>query len=221
MPLRAIRPASRWALALLIFLLAALAACSVPGVRHGLLRAAGHALVLNDPTSRADVIVIAADSDGAGVLEAADLIREGVAPQIALFTYQPDRADRELARRGAPTVDPNTLTVQQLRALGVRASIEQIPGLVAGTTDEGKILGSWCRDHGIRTLMFVSTPDHSRRARRVLHRALADYGTRVIVHASHYAEFDPDTWWQTRGGRRTELTEAEKLLLDFVRHPLS
>src|SRR6185312_9751319 len=220
MPSRGHRTASLWGLALLIIWLVALAACAVPRVRHGLLRTAGHALVQNDPTSPADVIVIAADADGAGVLEAAELIREGVSPRIALFSYQPDRADRELERRGAPTVDPNTLTLQQLHALGVRATIEQIPGLVAGTTDEGKILGSWCRDHAIRTLMFVSTPDHSRRARRVLNRALGEYGTRVIVHASPYSEFDPDTWWQTRNGRRTELTEAEKLLLDIARHPL-
>jgi hypothetical protein len=90
---------------------------------------------------------------------------------------------------------------------------------VAGTTDEGRILGLWCREHAIRTLMFVSTPDHSRRARRVLNRALADYGTRVIVHGSRYAQFNPDAWWQTRDGRRTELTESEKLLLDLLRHP--
>lgn len=218
-PSRGPQPAIRWLLALVILALM-LAMSAVPAVRHSILRAAGHALVKSDPLSHADVIVIAADAGGAGVLEAADLVREGLATRIALFAHQPVPADQELARRGAPTVDPTALTVQQLHALGVRATIEQIPGLVSGTTDEGAILGLWCREHSIRTLMFVSTPDHSRRARRVLNRALAHFGTRVLVHASHYAEFNPDTWWQTRDGRRTELTESEKLLLDIVRHPL-
>jgi hypothetical protein len=45
--------------------------------------------------------------------------------------------------------------------------------------------------------------------------------TKVAVCASRYSLFDPDRWWQSRGGIRGEIIEVEKLLLDIVRHPIS
>ncbi len=36
---------------------------------------------------------------------------------------------------------------------------------------------------------------------------------------THPREFDPDSWWQTRGGQRTEAVESQKLLIDVLRHP--
>jgi hypothetical protein len=32
---------------------------------------------------------------------------------------------------------------------------------------------------------------------------------------------DPDRWWETRRGVRTEIVELQKLLLDVVLHPMS
>jgi hypothetical protein len=45
--------------------------------------------------------------------------------------------------------------------------------------------------------------------------------TTTGVRASRYSSFDPDRWWQTRGGMRTLLVELQRLALDFVRHPAS
>jgi hypothetical protein len=39
------------------------------------------------------------------------------------------------------------------------------------------------------------------------------------VRYSRYSEFDPDSWWLTRGGQRIQAVESEKLLLDLLRHP--
>jgi hypothetical protein len=50
---------------------------------------------------------------------------------------------------------------------------------------------------------------------------MAGHHTRVLVRASRYGEFDPESWWMTRDGVRTELIEMEKLLIDVLRHPLS
>jgi uncharacterized SAM-binding protein YcdF (DUF218 family) len=90
---------------------------------------------------------------------------------------------------------------------------------VAGTVDEGKVLQQWCAEQAIHSVLFVSVTDHSRRTRRTLDRALGRHGIRVMVRYARYSEFDPDSWWQTRGGQRTEAIESEKLLLDLVRHP--
>jgi hypothetical protein len=73
----------------------------------------------------------------------------------------------------------------------------------------------------LRLIIVVTSSDHSRRLQRVLRRAMKGRGTRVIVRRSRYSEFDPDRWWQTRSGTRSEIIEFEKLLIDVVRHPFS
>jgi hypothetical protein len=203
----------------LLALFAAVAlAAALPGPRHALLRAAGRALVRSDPLRHADVIVIATDADGAGVLEAVDLVRAGVADRVAVFEDPPDGIDREFLRRGIPYYDAAAVALHQLEDLGVR-NVETIARPVAGTEDEGAVLPGWCDGRGWRTILFVGTADHSRRVRRVLHRAMQGHPTAVLVQYSHYSAFDPDHWWQSRLGVRTEIVEAEKLLLDLVRHP--
>jgi hypothetical protein len=36
-----------------------------------------------------------------------------------------------------------------------------------------------------------------------------------------YSSFDPDLWWKTRSGVRTEIVELQKLVLEVVLHPIS
>jgi hypothetical protein len=177
-------------------------------------------LVRSDARERADVIVVAADADGAGVLEAADLVHEGFATKVALFVNPRDKTTQELQRRGVPYTDEATRGVYVLRTLGVQ-SVEMIAPAVGGTGDEARILPGWCDRMGYRAVLFVSTADHSRRTHRELIRAARGSSIRIMVRYSRYSGFEPDRWWQTRGGVRTELVESEKLLLDFLLHPFS
>jgi uncharacterized SAM-binding protein YcdF (DUF218 family) len=220
MPLfRDLRPAVRSRLALLsIFVLGAVIAAGVPPLRHSLLRSAGWALVAEDPPAKADIIVISTDALGAGVLEAADLVHAGFASRIAIFDRPATRISREFARRGVQSLDLKNVSIQLLHGLGI-TDIAVIPPVV-GTVDEGKVLQQWCAAHSIHSILFVSVADHSRRTRRVLDRALIPGGIRVMVRYARYSEFDPDSWWQTRGGQRTQAVESQKLLMDILRHPL-
>jgi hypothetical protein len=70
-------------------------------------------------------------------------------------------------------------------------------------------------------VVVVTTPDHSRRLRRSLQRALKGHHTQVGVRATRYSMFNPNHWWEYHGGIRTEIEEGEKLLLDVLRHPFS
>jgi hypothetical protein len=128
--------------------------------------------------------------------------------------------DREFIRRGIPYEDAAARAVRELRALGVD-TIEQIPRNANGTEDIGRVLPIWCDQRGFRSVVVVSTSDHSRRLRRVLHRSIKGHQTRVTVRSARYLEFDPDRWWESHGGIRTGVEELEKLLLDVVRHPIS
>ena len=203
-----------------VVVLAAAAVVAVPSVREEVLRTAGWALVVNDSVAPADVIVVSLDSAGAGALEAADLVQAGIATRVAVFTDPPSREDHEFIRRGLPYEDASARQIRQLNWLGV-TDVVQIPRTDIGTEGEGEVLPSWCDQHQVQSIVFVATRDHSRRVRRVLDRAMKGYPTRVMVQPARYSSFDPDKWWQTRDGVRTEIVEFQKLVREVVLHPVS
>jgi predicted protein tyrosine phosphatase len=212
----------RWIRILAVVVLSSCIAIGVPAIRSHILRSAGWALVLRQPPAKsADIIVVAVDADGAGTLEAADLVRNGVSKRVAVFADPPSPiVDREFLRRGIPYEDAAAVSTRQLRSLGID-NLEQIARTVAGSEEEGDVLPAWCDQHQYRSVVVVTTSDHSRRLARVLRRSMKGHQTSVTVQPSNYSAFDPDRWWLTRGGTRTEIFELEKLLLDLVRHPFS
>lgn len=212
------KPVSRWAIGLLgTLILTIVITAGIPALRHWVLSAAGWALVAEDPPGKADIIIISTDSLGSGILEASDLFHAGFATRVAIFDRPPTKVALELMRRGAQPLDVQAFSIQQLHELGI-TEISLIPAVV-GTVDEGKVVREWCVANSIHSILFVSVPDHSRRTRRVLDRALAQHGIKVMVRYARVADFDPSSWWRSRGGQRVELVEMEKLLLDVLRHP--
>jgi hypothetical protein len=205
----------------LILVVVALAALAVVAARfrHPVLRAAGWALVVDEPVASADIIVVSLDSDGAGALEAAYLVQSGISKRVAVFMGAPREQDYEFTRRGVPNEDEGERQIRQLRSLGVTdiARISQ----VTGTEDEVIALAPWCDELQLRSIVFVAHMDHTRRLRRVLDRTMKGHATRVAVKPARYTpNFDPDRWWETRNSIRTELIELEKLLSDIMLHPM-
>lgn len=209
----------RLAAILVVIALAAFAIVAIRSLREPVLRAAGWALVVNEPVAPADIIVLSVDSGPAGALEAADLVHGGISKRVAVFTDPPSEDDEEFIRRGLPYDDEGARQIRRLRLLGVTDVVEI--SRVGGTEDEGQALPAWCDDHQFRSVVFVATKDHSRRLQRVLDRAMKGHPTRVMVDTARYSSFDPDRWWKTRLGVRIEIVEFEKLLLDIMLHPLS
>jgi hypothetical protein len=209
----------RWYRLLPVIVLLCLAA-GVPAVRRAALRSLGWALVADEPVEPADVIVVPQWAGNAGALDAADLVHHGLASRVAILARPPKAADLELTRRGIPYQDEITDMVQLFGALRV-PEIEVIPNLAAGTEAEGSVLPSWFDHHQYRSIILVSPPDHSRRVRRVLRRSMRGRAGKVMIRSARYSSFDPDQWWTTRDGVRTEIVELQKLALDVVRHPIS
>jgi hypothetical protein len=209
-----------WATIFAALVLAAFATAAIRPLRESVLRAAGWALVVNSrPVAPADVIVLTLDSGGAGALEAADLVKSGVSKRVAVFDEPPNREHDEFIRRGLPYEDAGARQIRQLRSLGV-TDVVQI-SRIDGTEGEGQVLPPWCDEHQLRSIVFVAGKDHSRRLRRVLDRVMKGHPTRVTVQPARYSSFDPDRWWETRGGVRIEIIELQKLVLDVVLHPMS
>jgi hypothetical protein len=204
-----------------VVLLVSAVAMAIPPIRTSVLRSAGWTLVVYpDAVQSGDIIVVAVDADGAGTLQAADLVHAGVATKVAVFADPPDTVDNEFIRRGIPYHNVAAISTSQLRALGV-ATVEQIPRTVGGSEDEGTVLPGWCDQNKYRSIVLVTSADHSRRLRRILHRSMKGRHTTVTVVPSRYSSFNPDRWWETRSGIRLEIVELEKLVIDLARHPIS
>jgi uncharacterized SAM-binding protein YcdF (DUF218 family) len=209
----------RWVPILVVVALTAFAIVAVSSLREPVLRAAGWALVVNEPVASADIIVVSLYSGGAGALEAADLVQSGISKRVAVFMDPPSAEDHEFIRRGVPYEDDGAKQIRQLRSLGVTDVVRISP--VDGTEGEVQALPPWCDEHQLRSIVFVAARDHSRRLRRVLDRVMKGHPTRVTVQPARYTHFDPDRWWETRRGVRAEIVELQKLLLDVVLHPMS
>ena len=209
----------RWASILVVVALATFAIIAVRSLREPVLRAAGWALVVNEPVASADIIVVSLNSGGAGALEAADLVQRGISKRVAVFMDPPSETNHEFIRRGLANEDEGARQIRQLRSLGV-TDVVRI-STIEGTESEVQALLPWCDEHKLRSIVFVATKDHSRRLRRVLDRFMKGHPTRVMVQPARYTNFDPDRWWETRGGVRTEIVELQKLLLEVVLHPMS
>jgi len=210
---------SRWARLLAVVVLAGVVA-GIPAVRTSFLRAAGRALVVDEPIAPADVIVLPKWAGAAGAIDASDLVRDRIASLVAVLPEPPKPAEQELVRRGVPYLDENLDLIHLLHALGV-ANVELIPEPAAGTEAEGPVLLAWCTRRQFRSIIVISSPDHSRRVRRVLHRSLDGPPTKVTIRSARYSAFAPESWWITRDGARTGILELQKLLLDVLRHPIS
>ena len=136
------------------------------GSRRYILRSAGRLLVVQEPSVKsADIIVVAIDADGAGALEAADLVHRGVSNRVAVFDEPPSSVDREFLRRGLPYEDRAAISTRQLQSLGIQ-NVEQIPRSTSGSEQEGEILPNWCDEHGYHSVGLVTLADHSRRLTR-------------------------------------------------------
>ena len=92
-----------WAPILVVVALAAFAIVAVRSLREPVLRAAGWALVVNEPVASADIIVVSLNSGGAGALEAADLVQRGISKRVAVFMNPLSVEDHEFIRRDSPT----------------------------------------------------------------------------------------------------------------------
>jgi hypothetical protein len=210
----------RWAPILVVVAVAAATIVAARPLQEPVLRAAGWALIVNEPVARADIIVIVPGGGGAEALEAADLVQSGIATRVAVFADPPSGEDHEFIRRGLPYEDAAARQIDQLKWLGV-TDVAQIPRADTETEGVAEVLSAWCDQHRFRSVVFVAKREHSRRLRRVLDRVMKGHSTRITVQPSRYSGFDPDQWWKTRTGVRIEIVELQRLVFEVLLHPIS
>lgn len=167
------------------------AALIVAGVAAG--RGLGRWLVVQDPLDRAGAIVVLSGGMPYRAVEAANLYREGMAPEVWLTRpWHPPAVDR----LGVNFVSEEIYSQEVLVHEGVPASAVKIIGpIISNTEDEVRAVGQEMRPRGVSRVIIVTSPPHTRRV-RVLWRELAPIGLEAIVRTASTDPYDANHWWR-------------------------
>ena len=184
-------------------------------LRLPILRGLGEALVAEDALAPVDVIAVSHANVRASALEAAALYREGLARRIVVAEWKKEALKAKLDELGVPYLASHELVVAILERSGVpRGAITVLPGGVDGTNPEIAVYVRFANRERPAALLYVTSRSHTARAARRLRREAP--GTRILVRASRFDDFDPNTWWHRRGSTREVMTECLRWFNSFV-----
>ena len=171
------------------------------------LAAVGHALAVEDPLEKADVIVAISGDTGARTNTAVSLWKQGFAPLIVFSgsALDPDSvSSAEIMRREA------------LRQ-GVPENATVIEPASATTEDNATEVAKLMVDRKLRSAILVTSPYHQRRADLLFERAFEPAGLVLRNYPARDLEWDPNLWWVRDPLRSRTLIELAKLAAEIVR----
>ena len=148
---------------------------------------AGTGLVVRAPLETPDAILVLGSHEWERLPEAADAARR--APHALVFLTLPRSPNlyncHDCERRPA-----------RLVAAGVsRQRIVELPEKVSNTRDEAAAARGECQRRGVRSLLIVTSPYHTRRALATFRRAFDGSGIAVGVLPSGASPARPARWW--------------------------
>lgn len=155
----------------------------------------------------ADAIVVLA-GDMRRTRYAADLYRQGFAPQILLSRPATDAREKMLGEMGIAFPKADEINMAVLRVSGIPP--QQIAFFGSGslsTAEEAAHLAARFAGKSPR-LLIVTSPYHVRRARKIFSDVIPD--AILLVVATPYEEF-PVRWWTSQTASRDLLLELAKL----------
>jgi len=170
-------------------------------VAGGSLVAVGHALAVEDPLAKSDVIVAVSGDNGPRTETAVALWKQGYAP-LLLFS-------------GA-ALDPDSVSSAELMKrdairLGVPAEAILVEPASATTEENARLVAQLMADKGLHTAILVTSPYHQRRASVLFGRTFAPNGLAFRNYPARDPAWDPDRWWMREPSRTLTLVELAKL----------
>lgn len=175
-------------------------------------------LIVEKPLQRAEAILVLSGSAvyKERVRHAADLYKQGVAPQIFITN--------DVTRSGwFDDEESNTafidLEQRRLIAEGVPAdAITVLPEPVAGTDEEAKALQAELETRPLKSVLIVTSAYHTRRSLWTFEKILAGTGTEIgIAHPPPGIQTPPPAyWWLKPRGWQTVAAEYVKFALYYA-----
>jgi uncharacterized SAM-binding protein YcdF (DUF218 family) len=164
---------------------------AVPSV--WMLRQAGTALVVDEEIDRPDAIVSLASHEWERLPDAAVLARR--TPTARVLLTLPIAVNAFNCHDCAHRID-------RLVAAGVEKDrIEILPRRVYRTLDEAQAVREWAAQRGVRSVLVVTSPYHTRRAIESFRHVLMGTAIAVGVHPAVGSPAEPARWWRHKYDR--------------------
>ncbi len=171
------------------------------------LPAIGDYLVVADPLAPADAVAVLGGGGRARVTEAARLFAAGYGHWLVIT---------EMALPGLWTPYSDVVRVEATRAGVPGARILVAPGIVYSTYDEALALRQVAAERALGSLIVVTAPYHTRRARLTFDEVFHGSGVRIAIRPAEGDRYRPDSWWQDATSRRETCMEYGKLLVQWA-----
>jgi uncharacterized SAM-binding protein YcdF (DUF218 family) len=182
--------------------------------------AAARLLIIEAPLARADAIVVLGGSANykERAREAAQLLQDGRAQRILVTN--------DNMRGPWSSVEQRNLffyerSLDELRNAGVaEESVEVLMTTVSSTHEEAELVKQYAVDHGLHSVLIVTSAYHSRRALWTFSRVFRETGIEVgLMPVSPGTDSPrPATWWLTVRGWRLVPTEYVKMIYYVVKY---
>jgi uncharacterized SAM-binding protein YcdF (DUF218 family) len=169
----------------------------------------GWALVRDEVPAKADIaVVLGGDLWGNRIKKAGDLVRQGYVP-AALVSGPPGFYDQHECEPEIAYAVRHGYPPQYFIAF---------PDEARSTQDEATMILPELRRRNVHRVLLVTSDYHSRRAGRIFRAAERSLGGGIEIRmvATPDKEFHPDSWWQSRQGRKIAFMEWSKTLSSAI-----
>ena len=181
--------------------------------RSAWLPGVGQFLDVGQPPARVDYVYVLGGGTDSRPFAAAALYDAGLAGKVLLPSVQ---AAPEAEQGVRPPEQEQTRRVLLVRGVP-ESAIELLPDVVRSTRDEAAALARFVEARPGCTVAVVTHNFHTRRARLIFARTLAEHADQLHLVGIGTDYFDAGNWWQSEDGFRVYLTEYVKLVHDSCR----
>jgi uncharacterized SAM-binding protein YcdF (DUF218 family) len=152
-------------------------------------------LVVADSLEKAQAIVVFGGGLPFRAMEAAELYRQGWAPQVWITRMKPTFQETALLQFGVVPVREETYNRQVLERLGVPGGDILLlePG-VRNTFEEVELIAGELKKMGGGRVILVTSKPHTRRVRTIWRKVVGD-SPRAIVRYAASEPYESIRWW--------------------------
>ena len=177
-------------------------------------------LITEAPLEKADTIVVLGGSATykERTREAAKLFFEGRAPRILITN---DNQQGPWSSADQRNLFFYERSLEELKRAGVPPeSVEVLMTPVESTFDETQVVRDYAQQHGLHSILIVTSAYHSRRALWVFSKVFRDTGIQVGLISAQRKEETPTPfmWWLTLKGWKSVPTEYVKMIYYVIKY---
>jgi uncharacterized SAM-binding protein YcdF (DUF218 family) len=173
-----------------------------------ILKAMGNYLILEDSIEEVEALFVLGGGTFDRGNEAVKLYNNGHAPQI-VCTSENIPSVLEVIDT---LLTEAQLSQKHIANLGV--PLENVIALnkATSTKEEAKVIHDYCKEHGLKKVMILSSKFHTRRVNKVFNQQFENSGIELVFRGAPSSKYKENKWWQKESGLLFVNNEYIKLM---------